>query len=451
MWFFFQRVEFAKKSKLAIYVGALIAGSMLSQTAIAGSSDMLELIKVLRDNGTISQAQYQQLSQAMQKTAAKKAEEEKKDVKLRLDRGGLRGSTEDGQFSFRVGGRVQADAAFYDEDENDLGDGTELRRARIGVRGKAFGDWGYKVELDFADGAEIRDGYVAYNGFDDTSIKVGNFKEPFSLEELTSSNHTTFMERALPNTFAPGRRIGIGASTHGSGWTAAAGVFGEEFDTDTDNEGDEGWGASGRVTYAFKSSDTNLVHVGASGFYRNLDDDEQFRIRQRPESSLTNVRFVDTGTIDYVDDVRGLGIEGAAMFGPASIQGEYITTSLERSMSGLDDLDFDGFYIFGSYVLTGESRSYSSKSAKFGGIKPNGSMGAWEVALRYSSLDLTDGSVSGGEADQWTFGLNWYPNANTRVMANYVLVDNDEDADENGGLIGNDDPSVFQVRVQAHF
>jgi phosphate-selective porin OprO/OprP len=108
------------------------------------------------------------------------------------------------------------------------------------------------------------------------------------------------------------------------------------------------------------------------------------------------------------------------------------------------DLTFDGYYILGSWVLTGESRSYSSSRAAFGSPRParpfsigSGGWGAWELAYRYSMLDLNDedpaagvavsttGGVRGGEQEIHTLGLNWYVNNSIRFMLNYLHVDVD--------------------------
>ena len=43
--------------------------------------------------------------------------------------------------------------------------------------------------------------------------------------------------------------------------------------------------------------------------------------------------------------------------------------------------------------------------------------------MRYSGLDLTDGVVAGGELNDVTLGLNWYLNAHSRAMVNYIWSD----------------------------
>lgn len=112
-----------------------------------------------------------------------------------------------------------------------------------------------------------------------------------------------------------------------------------------------------------------------------------------------------------------------------------------------DDPTFDGYHVQASYLLTGESRSY--RNGVFGGVTPaNETLGAWEVAARYSHVDLNDSGVDGGEQENITLGVNYYARSNVRFMANYIFVDV-EDSLETG--IGDDSPNIFLVRAQYSF
>jgi phosphate-selective porin OprO/OprP len=142
-----------------------------------------------------------------------------------------------------------------------------------------------------------------------------------------------------------------------------------------------------------------------------------------------------------------VGAEIATVQGPFSAQAEYITTSVQRDADR--DLDFDGWYAQASYFLTGESRQY--KDGKFARVTPKsivgeGGIGAWELALRFSTLDLSDADIDGGEADSVTLGMNWYPTPTLRFTANYVDV-----LDVEGGANDGDEPSVLQLRSQWAF
>lgn len=447
------------KLKTSVFLAGLAATAAMP---VQAGSEIETLINMLHENGMVSDDQYgrlmDELKQNQTQAAVDKAEVEQKlaeatkpsDVEITTN-GGLTVKTRDGKFSTKLGGRVQADAAAYGG-EPDLGDGTEIRRARLYIEGVMYHDWGYKLQYDFANtganGKGIADAYLSYNGFDNTQIKVGNFKDPFSLQEQTSSKFISFMERGLPSAFAAGRHIGVMASTAHQHWTLAGGLFGDSLtSTGSGDDGDEGWGAGTRATWAPINDGSEVVHFGLGLNYRETGGDNSARFRQQPESHVAGINIVDTMAIADVDEFLKVGAEIATVQGPFSAQAEYITTSVERD--GGSDLDFDGWYVQAGYFLTGESRNY--KGGKFGGIKPKGNVGeggigAWELALRYSTVDLSDADIDGGEADAVTLGLNWYPTPTLRFSANYVDV-----LDVDGGSYDDEEPSVFQLRSQWAF
>ena len=393
-----------------------------------------DLLEILRDNGTITRKQYEKLKREKKAPVGKKVEE------------GFRQKSSD--FQFRIGGRLQLDAAVYDEEDRDLGSGTKVRRARLFFAGKVYEDWKFKSQIDFADNVvSVKDAYIAYSGFEKTVVKIGNFKEPFSLEELTSSKYIPFMERALPNTFVPGRNIGVGVFTYGDHWTASGGVFGEgPGDTRIDGEG---YGVTGRLTLSPVHEKTQAVHLGVAVAFRGVSDDLQsVSFSSKPESAVTSISLVDTGDIGQALSYVNTVVEAAVVCGPFSVQGEYFYSTVRRK-ANFFDVDFQGSYIFASWFLTGESRNYKHKSGAFSRIRPNnnagqGGVGAWELGLRYSQIDLNDDVIFGGEEENITLGLNWYVNPLIRFMANVVLIDTDPKA-------GNEEVTAFQMRAQIEF
>jgi phosphate-selective porin OprO/OprP len=365
-------------------------------------------------------------------------------------RGGIEIVSSDGEFSATLGGRLMLDAAYYDEDKNSLGNGTELRSARIELGGRIFADIIYELSVDFADGdADMRDAWLAYDGQYPWRFTLGHFKEPFSLEELTSRKHLTFMERALPNALVPGRNMGLGLNWYGEQISVAAGLFGDDYNDDTDDEGDEGWGASTRMTYAPLATERSVVHFGLSASYRKLDDEKEYRVDSRPESHLTDIRYLDSGKIKQSRIVTLIGLETAWVFGETSLQGEWIASNLERDAE--TDIELSGWYLQASWFLTGDSRHYKRQSARFGRVKPLSEQGALELALRYSTLELNDQDVEGGSSDQISFGVNWYYKPQLRFTMNYILVNNDRYADADGDVEIEDNPSLLQLRAQADF
>lgn len=445
------------KLKTTVFLAGLTA--MSAMPAQAGS-EIETLINMLHENGMVSDDQYGRLMAELQQNqtqaAQEKAEVNEKlaeatkpsDVEVSIDKG-INIKTRDEKFTAKIGGRVQADAASYSGDP-EMGDGTEIRRARLYIQGTMYRDWGYKLQYDFVDtgSAGIKDAYLSYTGFDNLELKAGNFKDPFSLQEQTSSKFTTFTERALPSAFAAGRHIGVMASTVHQHWSLAGGLFGDSLTaTGTGDDGDEGWGAGARATWAPINAGSQVVHVGLGLNYRETGGDNKAQFKHQPESHVAGINIVDTETIAGVEDFFKVGAEIATVQGPFSAQAEYITTSVNRDSGS--DLDFDGWYVQAGYFLTGESRNY--KGGKFGSIKPKsnvgeGGIGAWELALRYSTVDLTDADIDGGEADAVTLGLNWFPTPTLRFSANYVDV-----LEVDGGTYDDQEPSAFQLRSQWAF
>ncbi|NIR29246.1 MAG: porin [Gammaproteobacteria bacterium] len=411
-----------------------------------------EDVDALREELRRMQERVQSLAEKIEQLEAEQARAEQEGVQISGDK--LQIQTADGEFKFRVGGRLQMDAAWYDDDgDTELGNGTEIRRARLRMEGTVFRHWDFRNQFDFApgDSVTVQDAYIRYTGFEQGRVTLGHFKEHFGLENLTSDNYITFMERGLPDVFTPGRNLGVAVDTTGafrdSGeWTAAGGFFGEGFDAPGDDV-DEGYGASGRVTLAPIAEKTRVAHLGAALSWRTPDANDMVRFRQRPESHVTNVRLVDTGSF-RADDYLRFGAEAAGVYGPLSLQGEYMFVDVDSSTAR--DPGFQGWYVYGSYFLTGESRPYGG--GDFGRVKPNsnfpGGPGAWELGLRFSSLDLTDKAIVGGEEDNLTVGVNWYTNSYIRFMANYLQVLN---LDRPGDPADGDEPGVFQLRGQVIF
>jgi len=358
---------------------------------------------------------------------------------------GIRITSDDKNFALRISGRLHADAAFYDEDQTPLEDDAIIRRARLAVSGKLYQDWRFRYDYDFAANSDfrIKGAWIRYDGFRPLKISAGNIQEPLSLEEMTSSNRITFMERAMISAFTPSFHLGAQLKTSGNNWSAAGGYFEKTIGEQDTDKLSSGWGTAGRLTFAPINKKKKTLHLGISAEYREPDSNS-VRYSTRPESYITDKRLVSTRTIRNVNDTLIFGLEGAVIQGPWSFQGEYMRANVQRT--GAEDLAFDGWYAYASWFVTGESRRYSTKSGSFRQIKPKASYGAWELATRYSTIDLADKDIEGGQKDNITLGVNWYPNRNLRFMANYILVS--ADPDRNGVK---DEPRIFQFRAQYHF
>lgn len=484
--------------------GKLIIGAGLAAItapALATNEAMMELLKVLHENGTINAEAYELIKNAAvaddEKQAAAGADVSKKVEQTlaqmgtpNLSPGKFEIKDKNGDFSWRVGGRLMYDATFFDNDgafhQNDAG---QFRRARMNVQGTMFTNWKYKFEYDFKELDKslegLKDAYFEYVGLKlldkyPVDIKVGQSHEPFSIDLITSSNNSLFAERAMPvNTFAKTlgeRNPGLKATTWGETWTAAVGAFatkqtetvsavttrctvpaggfvpGTSFNC-TGTGGDEstppkafndGYALTGRLTYVPWHDGGHVLHLGTALSYRDFLNGTAMRFREKPEADVSTVRTIDTGNY-AADNFMRWNAELAVVEGPFTFQGEYLLLKNHTSSTVGDPL-FDGFYVSAGWFLTGESRPYKFEDGLFDSVRPKGTVGkggygAWELVARYSETDLNDGNVTGGNEDNLTVGLNWFPTANIRLMADYVKV-----LSIKGGAFNDAEPAAFILR-----
>ena len=370
-------------------------------------------------------------------------------------RRGIEYSIDESDFYLRIGGRIFIDVVKYFEDKKDLGDGgIGVRNFTIDMNGRFTKDWLFRFSWGgftsggrfSGSGAFIDDAYVSYNGFEQVALVFGQHDEPFGLESMSSSLVQTFMERGLPNALVPGTNLGASLSTYRSWWGLTAGVFAEDLSNGSDLS-DQGYGFTGRIHFNPGHREDRVYHLGTSLSARDISDTDSFYYRRRPESGLTDVRYVDTGDIFNPEHVYRYNIEAAVLAGPLSVQGEFIGVRNTRE-SNLEDLGFSGWYVFVSWFPTGSNRNYFSEEGIFGYPEIKSKFGEIELAARYSTLDLTDKFVRGGTEENITLGINWYISRHTRMMLNYIFVDNDLFANADGTLKGNDDPQILQFRFQ---
>ena len=348
--------------------------------------------------------------------------------------------------------------SFGDATENDhardLNDGFNFRRVRLGVEGKAFGDFEYNFLYDFGgsgveEGGKISAAWVQYNGLGPVKLRVGAFPPVTSLEDAASNASSLFGERASVAETVRGIAGGDGRTAiallgSGERWNFTAAVTGNVVNTTTFNEQ---VGVVGRFAYVpFKRTDA-LIHLGVNTTLvlspaatgpnvSPVGSPTTLRLRDRPELRVDGTRLVDTGNID-ADGLTSFGAEFGALYKNFYVQAEYFDIEIDRRKSLLSDPKFSGWYIQGSWILTGESRRYSTATAGFDGPRPTrpfnlkeGTWGAWELAARYSTLDLNylenalpaAGSVRGGEQDIFSVGVNWYVNNGVTLQAAYRNV-----------------------------
>lgn len=328
-------------------------------------------------------------------------------------------------------GLFQWDATAFHEDARPLpGAQDHLRRAELVFRGRAERwDWtaGYDVDAD-----RWLDVNVRVQLGDATRLRIGQFKQPLTLEEAQSSSHLDFNGRASLNAFSLSRRLGLGLQHAGEGWALEASAYTD----DMNNGGAEGEGVAARALWIPRAEAGRVVQVGMSGSVQAPEDD-RLALSSRVGIDRLPYRPVSTGSISGVERDQRLGVEGLWIAGPLSVQGEAMRVQLDRA--GLPGVAGHAAYVYATWTLgDGGSRGWRD------GVPSSPPTGRWMLTGRLGTIDLDDGAVRGGRADDVTVGLNWYAAAWLRFSLDHVRV-----SSERQGL--SDDLSATTLRTQITF
>jgi phosphate-selective porin OprO/OprP len=465
-----------KKTTLSTTTKAALMGLLLSGTATGAfaQDDREARIKTLEAQ---VQALAEQISDLKQSTSAGIA-----DVRtiatatpVTIANGKPLISSADGNFTAGLHGVLQLDAANYNQKSGlpgsvvgpDLNSGTNFRRARIGIDGKAFGNFDYFLLFDFGgsgtdaggagtSGAALHEGWVQYSGYKlggtyPVRLRGGAFAPSLGLEDAASTNGSLFVERPSSAEIARSiagadKRIGGQIQSNGDHWLAAAAVTGAKTgDTATFDE---------QLGYTARIAGTPLfgydwrLHVGLNGSYvqhpaqtTSLLPNTAVTLSDRPELRVDGTQLITTGAID-ASHVSHYGAEAAFQKGPFLIQSEYFRYQLDRRVPivGAANPHFDGWYVEGGWVVTGEARKYNNVNGAFDApavARPldvsKNQYGAFELALRYSDTDLNSnagvaaaatplGGIRGGEQKIWTGGVNWFPNPVVKFALQYQTI-----------------------------
>lgn len=484
------------EQKLAALESAVGASAATATPAEQTTADLEARIKELeRKIAELIEAQKPPDAKAMNNSELER-EQEPVGLAAFYDNGYLVATSKDGAFKYWLDGRVNLDFARYSGAKNRLPSGFEVRRARLGVKATVFTDWLAEVDLDFADNLiEIKDLWAGYAGFENMVIRLGNHKAPFGFETLTSSKNIMFIERSYLDSWSPDRLLGLSISRWGTQWQASAGIFGEAGGAFDDKDSITGGGAGtsqdynlvGRFSIAPVNKKGQVLHLGVAGAWRQPERQKLatsgsdlpdrvnaariVKLDSRAETHVSRAKFLSTGDMKYVDNFTQMGLELAAIAGPATFQAEYQKTNMNRvktTNATVADHSFDGYYAEAMVFLTGERRPYSAPEGEFGRIVPKRKAGAVEIGLRYSMLNLDDKTtvdpILGGQAKNLTGGITWYMNTNHRIMVNLTRVDNNANAKPGKDwspiaagtsttqtVIYGDDYKTFSVRYQIAF
>lgn len=400
----------------------------------------------------------------LKKRVEKLEKQESPDVDV-LFKEGLRIRSKDGNLEMHLGGRLLEHLRIVEETP-DAASGTFpretgflLRQARLEMSGTLYRDWEFKVQGDWGQGASVlQDGYLGWKGLKEFSVRLGQFKEPFSgPDELTSTRFITMAERVTGNRLVPARDVGVQlwgrlfddvlgyqlAVFNGSGQNPGAGA-------DANDEKD----VAVRVTLrpigegAFRQ-----LQLAAAATWGDNDDPVLGDIRTRQ----TETRVVDMDGTTVIDDRRRrLGFELQVPYRNFGLEAEWYRVSMDlRDGAVREGIDFDQWYVTVLWVVTGEERKFDDRLRPLRPFRPvEGAWGALEVAVRFARFEADEEIVDRGFAlagttttrtDELTLGVNWWPAANVRITVNYI---HNEYADE---LAGIDEEDAGLMRFQVDF
>ena len=328
-----------------------------------------------------------------------------------------------------------------------------FRRLRIGLQGDINDNMFYRIQTEFADpnDFQIRDAFFAFRDLSRFgTVIIGNQKRPYSLDQLNDSNYNVFLDRPyVADAFNDqNRRLGISSNGHSRDlkYNWRSGVYNME------NIQDDGLfqgnnlqlEVASRIAatpwYDECSGGRGYLHVAASVAHRFPDGLGPNNLSEY--STNSEAFFGDifaTGPIVGAESESIWGFETVLNIGAFQLGAEYMETFVDRFEPSGPNLNFHGGYIYAAYMLTGEHMSWNRKQGVLGRIVPfenffsirdcncnvQRGLGAWQIAARYSYIDLNDEDIFAGASDSLTLGLNWYWNPYSRVQLNYINADVD--------------------------
>ena len=480
-------MNFNKKLAVAVSGAVLL---MAGQFALADSTT--DIVDALVSKGVLTEEEGKLITKGHKSKTDITPVVKTKDNALSLE-------TADGKSSVQVNGRVHFDYRSFDYPANNTSataapagsDTFDIRRARIGVKGK-FGNY-YSGEIVInavGNGANdiIDVAYMDVAWFEKAKFRFGQFKMPFSLEQLTSSNNIDFIERSFVDGQIPAKERGaqvFGEPMDGMTYALAAGtgLKAAEQTTAGARELDNAHSDVdfiGRATINFAEIVKNkdmVAHVGlafqAGDQYRSTDAmGGSQKPRSRSDQTFFTMNTVTLGnTYSNNLDRQRIGLEGALASGPFKIQGQYVDGKFDfQTAEGVDQRpSIETGYIQALWTLTGETHASRYKAGVFGSFKPAKNFdpdtmtgGAWEIGARYGFFDASDyrniaaGRQSNGffKANDMTFGIKFVANPNFRIMADFMKTSFKDQIGTGitiGGHANQTDEKAILVRTQLMF
>ena len=371
---------------------------------------------------------------------AKKKPKEKWDTFRDGVRGLLVWDFFDGHLTIRAHARVQVDGTLAKANQTmegvygELGDSFDFRRLEAFAQGTIDHHLRYSLSFNFGADAGFGDIFVEGRehglnvfGYRVGQFRLGSFQEPFSFERMMSSYYTGFLERSLPVwTFTPGSNLGymVFDTSKNKRFTWAVGFF-SWGQADESNASNSVLSVTSRITWlpVYRDGGRSLLHIGGS--FSTRDPNGDTRYRSRPEARFVNF-LVDTGDFS-ASRIKLYGVELVGVRGPLSFQSELIASQVSGTEIG--SATFWGGYVQVGWFITGEHKSYDTGLGVFSRVIPRQESqgifrkrpgGGLELTGRISNVDLDEGSITGGQMTDFSFGVNWYLSSTSAVKLNYI-------------------------------
>ncbi len=434
---------------------ALMAGT---QPVLAQTDAMDDLLERLKSKGVLSEEEYNEMKKGRdeqrveeraerRKRALKEAqlvekeektkEESKTDLKGKFREGFVLESG-DKQHSIALTGRIHADYRSFDV--NSAGANTastfDIRRAYFGLSGKIANDFTFDVNADVAQTSAPQLDVAWVNWAIDPAFqfRIGQFKMPMSIEELSSSRFLDFQERSLVNALVPAKERG--AMIHGSPYTGvfyglalSNGAGKNNNESSTLNDGKDFIGRLGANFAEMMGSKDMVLHAAVA--YSDGHIPAASAVSMRTEGrGLTFFNPAAFSSTSPTDRTRLHG-EVSLAFGPVKLQAEQISVGFSGGTGSAGyERNLGVRYVEALWMITGEHYAMAYRGGTYGAIKPlkpfqkgSGNPGAWELGIRLSEVDANDFASTSGqtrEARAVTIGLKWIPITNVRFYLNAV-------------------------------
>lgn len=400
--------------------------------------------------------------------------------------------TGDGRFTMSIRTRFQADFGAFSQDQQsasfagprDLSTGAAFRRAYFGIEGRAYSDFAYEFRANLGgsgvEGVELSKAVVHYIGIPNWHFSMGMIEPAFMMENTTSSGNLMFLER--PEIDNIGADIfGAGDARRGIeiGWAKTDALWaGDNLNATVyltgakshqsfghGNGGDEQLQLLGRFADRIWSEGRSNLSIGMSiahVFYSGNAAGggvQGFNLQDRPQIRVDGTRLISTSTI-AAKTADMIAFDLAGNYENFFLGGEWAQFSIDRqcgtitaagnplctsSTAVIDHPTFEGWFVEGSWIITGEARPYTPNSLnnETGGFQSpvpsqpfslsGGSWGAWELVARYSDTDLNwNGNqtanasrlagILGGREKIFDVGINWYMNRNVKLQIHDSFV-----------------------------